>query len=165
MEAIRSKTILAATAIALFALAFSPSLALAKSNPIPTGMTLYFAGTEFNPSNGPLGTFTLVLDSSACPPTLTFYAIQGTLVKASACGAFTDSFLGLSGSPVVAGWKYDTSSGKTMMKVVGQGFSIDVAFVTSGPAPNANVYQGVIHIPSQQDVRLFSASPQLIFSY
>ena len=165
MEAQHSKAILATAAIALFALAFTPSAVLAKSYPTPTGMTFYMAGNEFNPSNGQLGTFTLALDSSACQSSLTFYNVQGALVKASACGTFTDTFYGIN-SGVVAGWKYDTSTNKTQMKVLGVGFEVDVGLVTSGSAPNANVYQAVIHIPGQQDVRLVgSAALQITFSY
>ncbi len=168
MEAPHSKTILAMTAIALFALAFTPALATAKSYPTPTAMSLNMSGQEFNPSNGQIGTFTLSLGSSIPSPFpgfTAFYYTQGALVFGSACGTITDTVLG--SNVMCGGWKYDTSSNKTMMKMVGVGFSINIAFITQGTA-NSNAYQAVINVdgvPGLQNLRLASTSPQLVWSY
>ncbi len=144
-EAITSKKMIAATAIALLALAFIPTPAFAAtgSNACST-VSISLVGFQLNPSNpSAAAPFSLVLTG--------FAVLQrGDLTQGIVAGTYN-------ASPALGGYSFNTATGKMLAKVLGTGFAIDLAFLDLNPSVGFT-FQGILHIPGQQPVMLVNVS-------
>ncbi|HKT22761.1 MAG TPA: hypothetical protein VJR06_09170 [Nitrososphaerales archaeon] len=140
-EAINKKTILASAAIAIFALMVIPmpaAFASVGSNSCNT-FNLSLSNYMTNPSSQDMIPYTLQLSGVASVQ-------KGALTQGALSGTFD-------GNAVQGGYSFNTATGKLLAKVVGAGYEIDLAFVTSG-APAGFTFIGTYHVVGQAPLML-----------